>query len=398
MESFGREIECLQSPSGPVAYDAFRCQFPGCNATYQRREHLSRHERSKHIKKQAIICSRCGHNVQFSDTLRRHIQRQHHINEPLNRARQACAGCHAVKTRCEGGAPCRECVRRNIKCSFQNSTSIAAEQQIRSSTQTPSPLESDQARLSHWEKRKQYIDCYFEIFHPRWPFMHRGTFNLGQEPPLLLQSMIAIGMWITGEQSAQSAAVELSGKLDFSIRDQTEKWNASEVEGVSSACPWPMATYQAILLHLILSVIMKANSVINLDLRASISPADLGLLKSLVESCRRLGMFFYPNMLSKYKDTDLPSFVWVGVEEVKRFSIALYRFCAKVRSFSSEDRPLLHASELRFPLPSNDALWNSAGRHEWEANAKEENSVSFNDDLQARWISKYTDIIDVLDF
>lgn len=170
------------------------------------------------------------------------------------------------------------------------------------------------------------------------------------------------------------------------------------MEGVSSACFWPVATYQAILLHVILSVVMKSNGVINLDLRACISSADLGLLKSLVGSCRRLSMFFYPNMLSKYKDTDLPSFVWVGIEEVKRFNISLYTLCAKLSSFTSEDKPLLHAGELQFPLPSNNALWDSVQRDELEANAKEENSISFKDDFQARWISKYTDIIQVLDF
>jgi hypothetical protein len=88
-----------------------------------------------------------------------------------------------------------------------------------------------------------------------------------------------------------------------------EKWDASEVEGVSSACFWPVATYQATLLHLILSVVMKSSGLINLDLRASISSPDLGLLKSLLGNCRKLGMFFYSSMLSKYKDTDLPSFV-----------------------------------------------------------------------------------------
>lgn len=60
MESFGSEIECFQSPSGPVAYDAFRCRFPKCNARYQRKEHLNRHERSNHIKQQVLVCSRCG--------------------------------------------------------------------------------------------------------------------------------------------------------------------------------------------------------------------------------------------------------------------------------------------------------------------------------------------------
>jgi hypothetical protein len=32
--------------------------------------------------------------------------------------------------------------------------------------------------------------------------------------------MMAIGMWTSGEQPAQSAAVELFDKLDFAIRDQ----------------------------------------------------------------------------------------------------------------------------------------------------------------------------------
>ena len=68
---------------------------------------------------------------------------------------------------------------------------------------------------------------------------------------------------------------------------------------------------------------MKSGGVVNLDLKASISAADLTLLKSLVGSYRRLGMFFYPNMLARYKEADLPSFVWVDVEEFKRFNISL---------------------------------------------------------------------------
>jgi hypothetical protein len=141
---------------------------------------------------------------------------------------------------------------------------------------------------------------------------------------------------------------------------------------------------------------MKADSIVNLDLKASISAADLVLLKSLVGSCRRLGMFFYPNMLTRYKEDDLPSFVWVSIEEIKRFNIALYRLCAKLTSFNTENRPLLHPSELQFPLPSNNPLWNSVGRDDWEVNAERENIVSLKDDLQANWISRYTDLLDSL--
>lgn len=99
---------------------------------------------------------------------------------------------------------------------------------------------------------------------------------------------------------------------------------------------------------------MKDNGVVNLDLKPSISAAGLALLKSLVGSCRRLGMFFYPNMLARFKEADLPALVWVSIEEVKRFNMALYKLCTTLSSSTTEDRPLLHASELQFPLPSND--------------------------------------------
>lgn len=136
---------------------------------------------------------------------------------------------------------------------------------------------------------------------------------------------------------------------------------------------------------------MKADGAVNLDLKTSISATDLALLKSLVGSCRQLGMFFYPNMLARYKESDLPSFVWVGIEELKRFSMALYKLCTKVNSLAT-DNSLLHARELQFPLPSNDPLWNSAGRDEWEDNLKDE-TISLKDNLQAKWVSNFADVL-----
>lgn len=136
---------------------------------------------------------------------------------------------------------------------------------------------------------------------------------------------------------------------------------------------------------------MKADNAVNLDLKTSISATDLALLKSLVGSCRQLGMFCYPNMLARYKESDLPSFVWVGIEELKRFSTALYKLCTKVNSLAT-DNSLLHARELQFPLPSNDRLWNSVGRDEWEANAKDE-TISLKDNSQAKWVSNFADVV-----
>lgn len=64
MEDFGREIELFQSSPGPFAYDVFQCQFPGCNARYRRKEHLNRHERSKHTNQQVFVCFSCDREFQ----------------------------------------------------------------------------------------------------------------------------------------------------------------------------------------------------------------------------------------------------------------------------------------------------------------------------------------------
>ena len=159
--------------------------------------------------------------MKISDTLRRHIRKQHKTTELLIPTRRACAGCHAGKTRCEGGVPCEECVRRKIQCSSRGHASIEEEQQTRSSTPPSPSLSHVQSQSYHWDRRKQWIDRYFETFHPCWPFIHRGSFKMRHETPLLLQSMTVIGMWTSREQSARSAAVELHEKLDDAVRDQS---------------------------------------------------------------------------------------------------------------------------------------------------------------------------------
>lgn len=241
MESLGNELDLPQSPAA-LSSHTFRCYFPGCNASYRRKEHLHRHE-GKHFQQEAFICSNCARefgrrylhslftysfqqtlaliHLQISDTLRRHVRQRHGIIEPLKRAQRACESCHAGKSRCEGGVPCDECLRRKVQCSFNDSTGTIENQSSRSVTHRVSSVKHDQPRLQKTEKTEHYIRLYFEVFHPSWPFIHKGTFDIRHETPFLVQSMVVIGLWATKEQSAQSAAVELHSKLDLALRDQT---------------------------------------------------------------------------------------------------------------------------------------------------------------------------------
>ncbi|CAG8909757.1 unnamed protein product [Penicillium egyptiacum] len=404
MASLGNDLDIPPQSTIAVNSHTFSCHFPGCNASYRRKEHLHRHE-GKHFQQQAFSCTNCGREFGRSDTLRRHVRQRHGIIEPLKRAQRACESCHAGKSRCEGGVPCNECVRRKIPCSFNDPASTVENQPPGSATDRVSSVRHDQPQSQNTGKTEQYIRLYFETFHPSWPFIHKGTFEIRQETPLLVQSMVVIGLWATREQSAQSAAVELHGKLDLALRDQKEKWDASEATGARSTCVWPIATYQAILLHIMFSFVTSGRA-IDFDLKISLPPDDLGLLEALVRSCRKLGMFYYPNILAKYVEGDLDSFVWVSIEEIKRFNIALYKVCGKARSSSIRDGnhedtnawSSLTADELQFPLPSNCPLWNAVTRDEWNASAKDEKLVSLDDDRQKNWISNFAEILQVFEF
>ncbi|KAJ5970324.1 uncharacterized protein N7479_000242 [Penicillium vulpinum] len=400
MASLGNESD-RRSPTSPCCH-AFRCHFPGCSASYRRKEHLHRHE-GKHLQQQSFKCSNCGREFGRSDTLRRHVRQRHGIIEPLKRAQRACESCHAAKSRCEGGVPCDECLRRKIQCSFADSAGTVENQPPGSSIHHVPSMNHNQPGLQHAEKTEQYIRLYFEAFHPSWPFIHKAIFDIRHETPFLVQSMVVIGLWATRKQSAQSAAVELHGKLDLALRDQQEKWDASEATEACSTCVWPIAMYQAILLHIIFSFVLSSRADIDFDLKISLPPADLGLLEALVRSCRRLGMFYYPNILSKYEETDLASFVWVSIEEIKRFNIALYKVCGKASKTSIRDRThdgtnavwsSLSAGELQFPLPRNCPLWNAVGKNEWTAIAKDEKPVSLDDMCQQNWISNFAGVLE----
>ncbi|KAJ5324044.1 hypothetical protein N7476_002644 [Penicillium atrosanguineum] len=376
-----------ESPSrGPSG--TFSCLFPGCNAKYRRKEHLRRHE-TKHSQQQGFACPVCGIRFGRSDTLRRHMRQRHKSIEPLNRARRACKSCHAGKSRCEGGVPCDGCLRRRIQCFFDDDDTIETERPI-SSAYLASSLEHDELQSNHPEKKEQYIRLYFKNFHPFWPFIHIGSFNINRETPLLLQSMTVIGLWSSGEKSSQSAAVELHEKLHLAIRDQKANWDVSDEDETSNTLPWPISTYQAILLHVIFSLILRSRDTLDFDFKVSLPPAEFELLETLVRSCRKRGMFFYPNMLTRFKEVGLASFAWVCTEEVKRFNLALYKTCGKLSSTN------LEKVIFNFLCPKIPPLWNAIGKPEWLVLLQDEDSLCVDDDCQEPWISSMIGVFEYL--
>ncbi|KAI9373857.1 hypothetical protein BJX61DRAFT_357486 [Aspergillus egyptiacus] len=396
----------------------FKCHFPGCTASYRRKEHLGRHQ-TQHRLRLSFQCPTCGREFGRSDTLRRHVRQVHNETQPLPPKKQACDNCRNLKCRCEGGPPCSECLRRRITCSLDGETP-SRESEARQSFPTPperhpelpSPSPSSSRGHPHriqtgsFEKERRFLSLYFKLFHPYWPFIHQGSFNEHSETPILVQSMVVIGLWVSGEENARSAAIELHKALGVAIRQQREVWDASIAENASSNCTWPIPMYQALLLHIIFALLRSGGSgSLGLDLKPSLPVADAELLDCLVASCKRLGLLHYPNMLARFSQNDLPSYVWVSIEEVKRFNVALYRICRTLSeqydrssidgrvtddsSVTGARAQRLSARDLQFPMPRNTPLWNAVSKEVWDAAATEDVFChNLEDTQEEQWISR----------
>lgn len=150
-------------------------------------------------------------------------------------------------------------------------------------------------------------------------------------------------------------------------------------------------------MHLIFALLCNGEGLLGLDIKPRLSPGNANLLDKLARSCKNLGMFYYPNMLARYRESDLPGFVWVGIEEVKRFNTALYKVCRACSQQGSGPTDLgiaeaasrgVLAHDLQFPLPRNTPLWNAISTEEWESAATEDvHPLRLNDTLESEWVS-----------
>ncbi|KAL2869618.1 Zn(II)2Cys6 transcription factor [Aspergillus lucknowensis] len=341
----------------------FECRFPDCHASYVRKEHLRRHE-AQHLSQASFECSTCGRRFGRNDTLRRHVRQRHGVSDPVSRVR-ACESCRGLKTRCDGGQPCRECSRRRISCSNVGSPGIAPARAYPCATRM--------------EKEQHAVDLYFKLFHPHWPFVHRGSFYSHEEAPLLVQSIVTIGLWLSGDGRARAAAMELHRVLGSAIREQRDKWDCSLPDTHSRSQPWPIPTLQAILLYVLFSLVSRNGISIGFDLKPVLHGPEREILGSLITSCRRLGMFYYPNILAQFANHRHPTYIWVGVEEIKRLNLALFKLSRSVArsSHQPEEGSTCHiaAMELQFPRPAGERLWNATTLADWHEQAEKEGCI-----------------------
>ncbi|KAK2753611.1 hypothetical protein FQN54_007388 [Arachnomyces sp. PD_36] len=244
-----------------------------------------------------------------------------------------------------------------------------------------------------------YVDIYFKDFHPTWPFLHRGTFDLSTEPCVLIQSIAMMGLWMEGSPKSQDAAMDFHNSLCSAIRTQMDRWQISDMTPRTS---WPIPTYQSILLQIIFALFRAGKrGALDLNFRYLIEPDVYELLVALARSCRLGGIFSYPNMITHHSAITTPALLWVSVEEIKRFGLALYKVCRMTTCVESagthadEDRSeLLTLEDLCFGLPDSDEVWNSPPGTGMEVLEKIASQTKLRDNLDpTRWISQSSSVL-----
>lgn len=164
---------------------------------------------------------------QCSDTLRRHVSRDHAEPQLASaRTSQACENCRVAKARCRGGAPCTRCAGKGRQCIFSN-PAPAQQDAGREQLTEPDRVEDVDMNLgplfpdtNPGDKAQHCVHLYFAHFHRHWPILHQGTFDVTHEPPFLVQAVMMVGLWASGSASAQRAAIELHARLGPSIQKQ----------------------------------------------------------------------------------------------------------------------------------------------------------------------------------
>lgn len=243
-----------------------------------------------------------------------------------------------------------------------------------------------------------YVHLYFTLFHPRWPLLHQGTFSIEHEPALVLYAVVMLGMWCSEQEPAKRKARVLHERLGRSILEQQTTWEDWGDQPAKPASAWPIATYQGILLYLIASLLMNLPHACQWDLTFQLPQPDGEILAAVLRSCRKHNIFSYPTMLARYQDIDNITTIWVGVEEMKRFALALYkvsRLCGDADNGEGEGR--LTLSELQFPPPDSNSLWGAMSNRELSEllrTGRDGNPERSND---SRWISESGGLLDAVD-
>ncbi|OKP09759.1 hypothetical protein PENSUB_4865 [Penicillium subrubescens] len=246
-------------------------------------------------------------------------------------------------------------------------------------------------RKEHLNRHLIYCDAISGLITRR--DMRRRLENLGHAVHVMHGKSAAKAYYHAMPVNIEASSVYL-------LEDQWCISNSSPRQRRST--PWPITTFQSVLLNIILALfIARENVSMDLSMRCRLRDDKYELLTALVRSCRQCGIFSYPNMLLQH-EADAPlALVYVSVEEIKRFGLALYKVCRLSISFhltgesaNGDRNALLTLADLSFCMPDNDELWNAPLGAESEMLSKVDSSAAGRHNGDAKnWISQASTLV-----
>ncbi|CRK22170.1 hypothetical protein BN1708_013330, partial [Verticillium longisporum] len=165
----------------------FECDYPDCNRSYLRKEHLSRHQRN-HANLRSFACAACPATFNRSDLLHRHEALNH--GQPADPVDPVVAEGSSGAVTLSGPS--------NILPKIKES---AGPTYLDLSAKSRSELLDDPDRV-------ELQNLYFTKFHTDWPILDKDDFYHTPQPPSLVLSVLVVGMYMKGTPEANSMALK----------------------------------------------------------------------------------------------------------------------------------------------------------------------------------------------
>lgn len=145
----------------------------------------------------------------------------------------------------------------------------------------------------------------------------------------------------------------------------------------------------------------RENASMDLTMRYRLPDDKYKLLTALVQTCRRWGMFYYPNMIIQHNTYTPLALVYLNIEEIKRFGLALYKACRLSTSSditegntNCDRNDLLSLADLSYSMPDSDEIWNAPLGTESEVLKKSASSAATRDNGDPKnWISEASGLL-----
>ncbi|KAI9881482.1 MAG: hypothetical protein M1830_000045 [Pleopsidium flavum] len=210
---------------------------------------------------------------------------------------------------------------------------------------------------------EDYLDCYWQHFHPLFPIIHRPTLFIKTPPPLLAAAMVAIGAQFStrpGSNSYSTFMHEACIKLLSTQRNQiTDRSRISDL--------------QTILLLEVFSKYRSRRADVQMSSRFKV------LYSSLLEDRNRL--LADPTIplgnIPKHANQQVLQAAWhcwIDCETRRRILLSAFMLDTKQVTFFQQRSSNRHVTteELDLPFPCGDLLWESRTVAEWRLGSESE--------------------------